>query len=109
MVDKFQFSKNLEKLWPQTKKQLEKMAADAKKLAQHSEKQLVQFSEKSKLQFELTVLQFKREQLFYRIGKAASKVIKKIKQNKGLSQLSKELDSLSRQIAACKRALSKKQ
>ncbi|MFC1704178.1 hypothetical protein ACFL1E_05290 [Candidatus Omnitrophota bacterium] len=108
MAAKSKFQKDLEKLWPQTKKQLDKMAKEAMVLAKKSEKQLIALSEKGKLQFELTMLQLKKEQLFYNMGKLVSQKSKGKKKTAKVLKLKKELARLNRKISSLKKALEKK-
>ncbi len=108
MAKKFNMQKELEKLWPKTKKQLDRVAKDAMVLAKKSEKQLIELSEKGKIQFELTMLQVKKEQLFYKIGKAVAKNLKRMKKTVTLAKLDKELKSINSQISSCKKDLGNK-
>ena len=100
--------KEFKRVWSKTKKQLLKISDDAIRLAKKGEKELIKLSEKGRIQLEITLLNFKKEQLFYKIGKVAAKQAKVFKQNKKLEKLYKEFLKINRQLAKQKSLLRKK-
>ena len=64
------------KVWPKTKKELERSIKNAKILIDKGEKHLKSFSDSSARQAKKLSLNLKKEQLYYRLGKTLSKLTK---------------------------------
>ena len=109
MADKLKLAKkNIEKMWPDIKKQLNKLSKDALDLARAGEDKVITISKKSKLQFELLTLQLKREQLHYKLGKETLALLGKgIIKNKKLQSIYTQVVDIKKHINSAKRSLKK--
>lgn len=72
-MDKEKWNEIMNKMWPKTKKELEKGIDNAKKFLETGEKHLKDFSEKSAEQTKKVSLILRREKLYYDLGKTVSK------------------------------------
>jgi len=97
------FQEFVEKVWPKTKKELEKAADNAKKMLNKGEVYLKDVSDKSIAQAKRLSLSLKKEKLFYDLGKAvAATNLEKVKTDKKVNGLLRKIKSLDSQIAKIK-------
>tara|TARA_B100000315_G_scaffold257738_1_gene307522 strand:+ start:641 stop:958 length:318 start_codon:yes stop_codon:yes gene_type:complete len=97
------FKEFIEKVWPQTKKEFEKAAENAKKMLNKGEEYLKDVSEKSVEKTKKMSLSLKKEKLYYDLGKAvATTPATKINSNKKVSSTLKEIKQLEKQIKSIK-------
>jgi hypothetical protein len=62
-------TKDFEKMWDETKNRIYNLSKEAVDLIKKGEKEVSKASNKAKINFETTLLQLKKEQLFHLIGK----------------------------------------
>lgn len=87
------------KLWARTKKDLDKALEETTSLIKKGEQHLKEMSEKSKERLELMSLKLKRENLYYKLGKAVASTSKsKWLENKKIEKLVNEIKKINREI-----------
>tara|TARA_Y100000031_G_C7988480_1_gene278014 strand:+ start:225 stop:539 length:315 start_codon:yes stop_codon:yes gene_type:complete len=93
----------VDKVWPKTKKELEKGFANLKKTLSRSEKQLKELSDKGVKKTKKISLGLKKEKLYYDLGKlvASGTAIKSSKNTKIVS-IVKKIKDLDKQIKSIK-------
>jgi len=97
------FKEVVDKIWPKTKKELEKMAENAKKMLAKGEEHLRDWSEKGIEKTKKLSLSIKREQMYYTLGKiSATTPATKWRASKKISSTLKEIKELDRQIKKIK-------
>ena len=93
----------VEKMWPKTKKELEKGMENAKKMLIKGEEYLREVSEKGIKQTTKLSLSIKKEKLYYDLGKAvASTSLCKAAENRKIGKLMKAVKDLEKQIKKIK-------
>jgi len=93
----------VDKLWPKTKKELEKALENTKKMIDKGEAYLKTFSEKSAEQTKKLSLNLKKEKLFYDLGKALSTFPKsKWAAHRKAGELLKEIKNIDREVKKIK-------
>jgi len=93
----------VDKVWPKTKKELEKGMKNAKVMLTKGEKYLKDVSDKGIEKTKKLSLSLKREKLFYDLGKAAATTANnKWTGSKKIQTALKEIKDLSRQIKKIK-------
>jgi len=98
-MKKEDFKKELMKVWPKAKKDLENISKDTAKLLKKGESYIKNLSEKTAKKAEAVVFQVKREQLYYQLGKALASCPKaKWQANKKVQSLVDEIKKLSKEI-----------
>jgi ERCC4-type nuclease len=97
------FREVVDKVWPKTKKELEKGFASLKKTLSRSEKQLKELSDKGVKKTKEISLGLKKEKLYYDLGKAVASgtAIKSCKSTKIVAIL-KKIKDLDRKIKSIK-------
>lgn len=91
--------KEVEKIWPQAKKNISKFNKDASRLLKKSEKDMEVISKKIKTGVDMLVGKAKREELYYELGKAvAAKLTADQLKNKNISRIHKEIRAISRSL-----------
>ena len=95
-MKKKDLKKELMKIWPKAKKDLENISKDTAKLLKKGESYIKNISEKTAKKAEAVVYQVKREQLYYQLGNAlASRPKAKWQTNKKYISLIKSYGSLA--------------
>ncbi len=85
------------KIWPKTKKELEKVRDNAKKLIDKGESYIKSFSEKSADKTKKISLSLKKEQLCYKLGKQLVQLPKsKWSSSKKVNDLVKEIKAIDK-------------
>ncbi len=103
MAKKSSFRKNFDKVWPQTKKELEKALTSTKKALIKGERYLKQVSDRSVVQTKKLSLGLQKEKLYYDLGKAVSaSSLAKISSNKKVDSLLKKIKGLDQKIKKIK-------
>lgn len=93
----------VDKVWPKTKKELEKAIKNAKKYLAKGEEYFTEISEKGVKQTKRLCLGLKKEKLCHDLGKAvAVTAAAKWKTNKKITALIKEIKKLDSQIKQIK-------
>ncbi len=91
--------KNIEKLWPTAKNDLEVFSKETSKILKKGEEYLKDFSEKSAKKAETLVLQVKKEQLYYQLGKKIASTAKASwAESKEIASYCTEIKKLEQQI-----------
>ena len=86
-------------LWARTKKDLDNVLDETGRLIKKGEEHIKVISEKSKMKLELMNLMLKRENLYYRLGKAIAKMSQsKWSSAKNLQKMNAEIKKLNREI-----------
>ena len=99
MVAKSDLKVRIHKIWIRTKKDLENVLDETARLMKKGERHFKEISEKSKERLELMNLGLKRENLYYRLGKATAKTSQsKWSSAKKLQKINSEIKKLSREI-----------
>jgi hypothetical protein len=99
MEKKDKFREVMDRVWPRTKKELEKAGENAKKLLNKGEAYLRDVSERGVEQTKKLSLSIKKEKLYYDLGKtAANSPVSKWPKNKKISLLVKTIKKLDTQI-----------
>jgi len=97
------FKEVIEKVWPKTKKELEKAIESAKKMLIKGEEHLKDFSEKGIEKTKKMSLSLKKEKLYYDLGKTiAATAASKWANDKKVSDLMAGIKALERQIKKIK-------
>ncbi len=92
-----------EKVWPKTKKELEKGMKSAKEMLNKGEKYLKDVSDKGREKTKKLSLTLRREKLFYDLGKAAATTVKtKWNSSKKIQSVLTEIKNLTAQIKKIK-------
>jgi len=92
-----------DKMWPRTKKELEKVIDNAKKMLGKGEDYLKDLSEKSVNQTKKISLVLQKEKLYYDLGKTLTKVpATRWKKHTKIGSLLKELKKLDAEIRKIK-------
>lgn len=98
-ADKGSLKKTVDKFWPRTKKELEKVRENAKVLLVKGEKYLREVSEKGARHTKKISLSLKREKLYYNLGKTiATTASGDWKDNKKITEYLNAVKKLDRQI-----------
>ncbi|MBU1112293.1 MAG: hypothetical protein KKH93_00255 [Candidatus Omnitrophica bacterium] len=93
----------LDKIWPKTKKELEKGIVEAKKMLGKGEKYLKQVSERGVIKTKKLSLGLKKEKLYYDLGKALAKTqASEWPANRKISSLLGQIKNLDQQIRKIK-------
>ncbi len=93
----------VDRIWPKTKKELEKGIASAKKLIRKSEKYIKEMSEKGVKQTKKLSLGLKKEKLYYDLGKTVSSTpADNWKSSKKIDAIVKEIKALEKKIRSIK-------
>lgn len=102
-MPKDKFKDVIDKLWPKTKKELEKAIENTKELINKGEKRLKVVSEKSINHTKKLSLGLKKEKLYYNLGKEAAYLSKsKWANNKKIGELISEIKGIDREIKKLK-------
>lgn len=97
------FKDVIDKIWPKTKRELEKAIENAKKYLAKGEDCLKDASERGIEQTKKLSLSLRREKLYYDLGKAvAVTTMSKWKTNEKISDVIKKIKELNRQIKRIK-------
>ena len=97
------FKDVVEKIWPKTKKELEKIRENAKSLINKGESYIKTLSEKSAERTKKISLSLKKEQLYYKLGKQLVQLPKsKWNSNKKINDLVKEIKAIDKIIRKIK-------
>ncbi len=93
------FKKAVDKLWPATKKELEKAINSTKEMLNKGESYIKVMSEKSVDKTRKLSLVVKREKLYYTLGKSTAQIPKsKWPTDKKISKLIKDVKALDKEI-----------
>ena len=93
----------VDKIWPKTKKELEKGGENAKKMLAKGEEYLKDFSEKGLEKTKKISLSLQKEKMYYVLGKAiASTAMTKWRTNKKITSTIKEIKEIDKQIKKIK-------
>ena len=93
----------VDRLWPKTKQELEKAVENTKKLIGKGEEYVKVMSEKSAEQTKKLSLSFKRERLYYTLGKAVAKTAQgKWSMSKKINRMVKEIKDTDKEIKKIK-------
>ncbi len=93
----------VDKVWPKTKKELEKVAENAKKMLAKGESYLKEVSEKGVEQSKKISLSLKKEKLYYDLGKAVSSCdLAELSSNKKVNGILKNIKKLEISIKKIK-------
>ena len=99
MAKKDQIKELVEKIWPKTKKELEKAIKNAKDMLAKGEKQLKNLSGKGVERAVKISLGIRKEKLYYELGKsAAGTTVSKWQSSRKINSMLKEIKELDRQI-----------
>lgn len=91
--------KEVEKIWPQAKKNISKFNKDASKLLKKSEKDMSLISKKIKTGVNKLVAKAKREELYYELGKAiAPQLTSDQLKNKNIFRIYSDIQTLSKSL-----------
>jgi sulfite reductase alpha subunit-like flavoprotein len=91
--------KEIEKLWPQTQKQLQNVNKDVMKLMQKSEKNLVGLYNSAKKKTEELIFKAKIEELYYELGKKVTPLLtEEQSKNKSIAKICSELSDLKKKL-----------
>lgn len=91
------------KVWPKTKKEMERGIKETKKMLNKGEKYLKNVSEKGLKQSKKLSLSLKKEKIYYDLGKAVAQTsLTQWSTNKRIDSLLKQIKSLNREIAKIK-------
>jgi len=97
------FQEVTKNIWPNTKKELEKMMKNAKKMLDKGETHLKDFSEKSVNQTKKISLGLQKEKIYYDLGKVAARTpTGKWKITKKINKLLSEIKKLDKEIKKLK-------
>jgi len=100
---KTSFEKAMAKVWPNTKKELERMMKNTKALLDKGEKYFKDVSEKSLNSTKKLSLSLQKEKLYYDLGKAAATVpTAKLSTSKKISSLKSKIVKIEREIKKIK-------
>ncbi|MBD3264506.1 MAG: hypothetical protein GF375_05345 [Candidatus Omnitrophica bacterium] len=103
MTNKESFREVMDRLWPRTRKELEKGMENAKTMLNKGEKYLRDISERGAEKTKRISLMVQREKVYYNLGKTvAGTPASKWPSTKKIKDLVKEAKSLSKQIKAIK-------
>ncbi len=91
--------KEIEKIWPQAKKNVSKINKDVVKLLKKSEKKLVEAYATAKKKTEQLVFKAKREELYYELGKKVAPLLTSDQlKNKNIMKISTEIRQLTKRL-----------
>ncbi|HAJ56196.1 MAG TPA: hypothetical protein DCL35_00310 [Candidatus Omnitrophica bacterium] len=91
--------KEIEKIWPQAKKNITKFNQDAVQLMKKSEKDLAVISKNIKTNVEKLVCKAKREELYYELGKNIAPLLTSDQlKDKNVLKIYTEIQQLSRRL-----------
>lgn len=91
--------KEIEKIWPEAKKNISKVNKDLTKLMKKSEKNLSDFYSNVKKKTDLLLLKAKREELYYELGKSLSPLLTSDQlKNKNILRISTEIRQLNKKL-----------
>jgi len=97
------FKETIDKMWPVTKKELEKAIDNAKDLLSKGEESLKTMSDKSVATMKQVTLSLKREQVCFELGRAvAATPIAKWKTSKKIAGFLKEIKTIDQGIKKIK-------
>ena len=98
-MDKKTFKDTKNKVWPSTKRDLQKAIATAKKLIDKGEKHIKIISEKSIRSTKVISLNLKKEQIYYLLGKNVAQIGKsKWAKDKKVNNLLLDLKAINSEI-----------
>ena len=98
-MEKDKIKETIDKIWPVTKRELEKGVDNTKKMIIRGEDYLKSFSAKSAENIRKMSLNVRREKLYYMLGKHTASLSKnKWAKDKKISSLVKEINSLKKEI-----------
>lgn len=96
---KEQIQNEIEAVWPQTQKNLEKINKNVSKLLKDSEKNLKKFYNQTKKKTEEVIARAKREELYYELGKKVSPLLTSDQlQDKDILRISTEIQKLCKKL-----------
>ena len=108
-MDKRNIKEAVDKIWPKSKKELEKGINEAKRLIDKGEKHLIDATDKGMRNVKAMALQLKREKLYYELGKLVANVsAKKWSGTKKIDQTLKEIKKIDKGIKTIKKSTEKK-
>ena len=91
--------KEVEKIWPQAKKNIDKFNKDAAVVLKKSEKELITISKNIKTGVEKLVCKAKREELFYELGKNIAPLLTSDQlKNKNIMQIYTQMQELNKNL-----------
>ena len=91
--------KEVEKIWPEAKKNLQQLNKDATRLFKKTEKNLIEAYTKTKKTTEIVIERAQREKLYYELGKVVAPLLTSDQlKNKNILRLSTEIQHLSKKI-----------
>ena len=98
------FTKEIEKVWPEAKRQVEAVGRDAQKLMKEGEKSVTKFYARVKLAAEDLVDKVCREELYYELGKrVATRLSAEQLQDKQIQEIHAKIQSLNKGLKKRKR------
>mgnify|MGYP000238677254 CR=1 FL=1 len=98
-MNKDKLKETIDKVWPGTKKELEKVITNTKKMLNKGEEYLKVVSQKSLNNTRKVSLNFKKEKLYYTLGKNVAKIPKnKWSSDKKINELVKNIKALEKEI-----------
>lgn len=98
------WKETVDKVWPKTKKELEKAVENAKVMLNKGETYLKTVSEKGLEKTKQLSLNLKKEKLHYELGKVVATTVSSTwTENKRIAALLKEIKSIDKQIAKLKK------
>lgn len=99
MLDKKSIQKEIEKAWPEAKKNLNKINKDVTKLMKSTEKNLTEVYSKVRENTEQLILKAKREEAYHRLGQAmASRLTKEQLKNKKIAKIFQEIKDINKKL-----------
>lgn len=102
-MEKKELKNKINKLWKQSKKELDKILKDTQRLAKKGEVRLIEASQKAENNLEAMVLSLQKEKLYYELGKSLAKISKKNwKSSKKVEKMLNKIKEKKRKIRAVK-------
>jgi len=91
--------KKIEEVWPDAQKNISKISHKTLKTLKKSEKQLLAIYDKTKKKTEQLILQAKREELYYELGKAMAPLLSSDQlKNKTILKIYSEIQGVNKQL-----------
>ncbi|MFB3919534.1 hypothetical protein BU251_03625 [Candidatus Velamenicoccus archaeovorus] len=91
--------KKIEEVWPDAQKNISKISHKTLKTLKKSEKQLLAIYDKTKKKTEQLILQAKREELYYELGKAMAPLLSSDQlKNKTILKIYSEIQEVNKQL-----------
>jgi len=104
IVNKDPVKEAIERIWPKTKKELEKAADNAKKMLVKGEEYLKEVSEKGALKTKEISLNLKKEKIYYDLGKVVATCgITKVSTSKKVKALLKQIKDIDAEVKKIKK------